>query len=119
MLGMWTRLQKKVGSEDPASLLDQVYLGCTQRAARTNQRIVEKNRTLFESLVSAGIEMRNPARRKLQRTLLPRPTTWKLMRKSVSNKIAGEQVRRSSNFRKSDTLCVKPFVGARRHWAAD
>ena len=55
MVGMWTRLQKKVGSEDPASLLDQVYLGCTQRAARTNQRIDEKNRTLFESVVFAGI----------------------------------------------------------------
>ena len=54
MVGVWTRLQKKVGSEDPASLLDQVYLGCTQRAARRNPRIVE-NRTSFESVVFAGI----------------------------------------------------------------
>ena len=52
---MWTRLQKKVGSEDPASVLDQVDLGCTRRAARRNPRIDEKNRTLFEFVVSAGI----------------------------------------------------------------
>ena len=60
--------------------------------------------------------MRHPARSKFQRTLRPRPTTWKLMRKSVSNIIAGEQWRVTE---KSDTLCVKPIVGARRHWAAD
>ena len=105
MVGMWTRLQNKVGSEDPASLLDKLYLGCTQRAARTNQRIVEKNRTSFESVVSAGI-MRFLARSKLQRTLRLRPTTWNLMRKSVSNIIEGEQRRKSSNYRKSLTPCV-------------
>ena len=61
MVGMRTRLQKKVGSEDPASLLDQVYLGCTQRAARTNQRIVA-SRTSFESVVSAGIANVQPGK---------------------------------------------------------
>ena len=61
MVGTWTRLQNKVGSEDPASLLDQVYLGCTQRAAWTNQRIVA-SRTSFESVVSAGIANVQPGK---------------------------------------------------------
>ena len=35
---MWASLEKKVDLEDPTSLLDQVYLGCTHQPAQVNNR---------------------------------------------------------------------------------
>ena len=34
-------------------LLDQVYLGCSQRECKPNQKIFRKNKKLFESLILA------------------------------------------------------------------
>ena len=36
MPNMWAKLQMKVDLDDPVSFSDQVYLGCTQRAAQVN-----------------------------------------------------------------------------------
>ena len=49
----WKVLMKHVDLGEPASLLDHVYLGCTQRECKTNEDIVEKYRNLFESRISA------------------------------------------------------------------
>ena len=40
-----TKLRKHVGLEEPTPLLDQVYLGCTQRECKTNKMIVQENRS--------------------------------------------------------------------------
>ena len=40
--------------EEPTTLLDQVYLGCTQRECKQNMKIVQENKDLLESLISAG-----------------------------------------------------------------
>ena len=45
-----TIVKKTVDLEDPTSLLDQVYRGCTQRAAQVNNRIgLDKTETVLEA----------------------------------------------------------------------
>ena len=51
---MWAKVQKKVDLEDPVSLLDLVYLGCTQRAAQGNTRIVMEKQKLLSKNVEIG-----------------------------------------------------------------
>ena len=47
---MWAILQKKTDLEDQVSFIDQVYLGCTQRAAQVNNSIVvEKTEIVLEA----------------------------------------------------------------------
>ena len=50
---MWKILNKEVDLGEPTSLLDHVYLGCTQRQCQTNKDIVDNYRTMFESRISA------------------------------------------------------------------
>ena len=51
---MWILLNKEVDLGEPTSLLDHVYLGCTQRQCKTSKDIVDNYRTMFESRISAG-----------------------------------------------------------------
>ena len=47
---MWAILPKKIDLEDPVSFIDQVYLGCTRRAAQVNNSIVvEKTEIVLEA----------------------------------------------------------------------
>ena len=50
----WKFLMKDVDLEEPTSLLDHVYLGCTQRECQISKDIVEIYRSMFESRISAG-----------------------------------------------------------------
>ena len=50
---MWKVLNKEVDLEEPTSVLDHVYLGCTQRQCEISQDIVDNYRTMFESRISA------------------------------------------------------------------
>ena len=54
MSSMWKKLMKLVDLGEPASFLDLVYLGCTQRECKPNESIVEEKREMFESRISAG-----------------------------------------------------------------
>ena len=45
---------KQVDLGEPRSLLDQEYLGCTQRECKPNLKIVQTRKDLLESLISAG-----------------------------------------------------------------
>ena len=45
-------LQTQVDLEDPVSLLDQVNLECTQRAAQVNNTIVIETQRLLAKLIS-------------------------------------------------------------------
>ena len=50
---MWQILNKEVDLGEPTSFLDHVYLGCTQRQRKISKDIVDNDRTMFESRISA------------------------------------------------------------------
>ena len=45
-----------VDQDEPTSFLDHVhvYLGCTQRECKPNEIIIDKDRKMFDSHISAG-----------------------------------------------------------------
>ena len=45
---------KNVDTEEPTSFLDHVYLGCTQRECKPNEKIIGQYNKMFESRISAG-----------------------------------------------------------------
>ena len=45
---------KNVDIDEPISLLDHVYMGCTQRECEPNETIIEQYKHMFESRISAG-----------------------------------------------------------------
>ena len=51
---MWKELNKEVDLGEPTCFLDHVYLGCIQRQCEISKDIVDNNRTMFESRISAG-----------------------------------------------------------------
>ena len=50
---MWKVLNKEVDLGEPTSFLDHVYVACTQRQCEMSSDIVDNNRTMFESRISA------------------------------------------------------------------
>ena len=50
---MWKILNKEVDLGEPTSLLDHVYLGCTQRKFEISKEKLDNYRTKFESRISA------------------------------------------------------------------
>ena len=50
---MWAKLMSKADLEEPTQIIDQVYLGCTQRESETNKRIVTEKSDLLHKLVSS------------------------------------------------------------------
>ena len=54
---MWAILRKKIDLEDQVSFIDQVYLGCTQRAAQVNNSFV-KGQKLFSKLISTNADVK-------------------------------------------------------------
>ena len=57
---MWKKLMKDVGIEEPTSFLDHVYLGCTQRECKPNEKIIGQYNKMFESRISAGATEKLP-----------------------------------------------------------
>ena len=57
---MWKLLNKEVDLGEPTSFLDHVYLGCTQRPCKISKDIVDNDRTMFESRISAGTTEKLP-----------------------------------------------------------
>ena len=57
---MWKLLNKEVDLGEPTSFLDHVYLGCTQRLCEIRKDIVDNDRTMFESRISAGATEKLP-----------------------------------------------------------
>ena len=51
---MWKVPNKEVDLGEPTSILDHVYLGCTQRQCQISKDMVDNYRTMFESRISAG-----------------------------------------------------------------
>ena len=57
---MWDVLDKEVDLGEPTSVLDHVYLGCTQRQCEISKDIVDSYRAMFESRTSAGATEKLP-----------------------------------------------------------
>ena len=80
---MWKALNREVDLGEPASFLDHVYLGCTQRQCQTSKDIVDNSRTMFESRISAGATEKYHARKIF--VFLRGPAIWKVMPRNVWN----------------------------------
>ena len=93
---MWNVLNKEVDLGEPTSFLDHVYLGCTQRQCEISKDIVDSYRTMFESRISAGTQLKNYHARKIC-VFLRGPTIWKVMPRNVWNDIVSWQTRRLNN----------------------
>ena len=55
---MREQLQSNVDLDDPVSFTDQVYLGCTQRAAQVNNNIVMEKQQLLSKLISTCTDVK-------------------------------------------------------------
>ena len=51
---------KNVDVGEPTSFLDRVYLGCTQRECKPNEKTIEQYTKIFESRISAGATEKLP-----------------------------------------------------------
>ena len=51
---------KNVDIDEPTSFFDHVYLGCTQRACKPYETIIEQDTKMFESRISAGATEKIP-----------------------------------------------------------
>ena len=88
---MWKLLNKEVDLGEPTSILDHLYLGCTERQCEVSKDIVDNYRTMFESRISAG-DWKNYHSLKII-VFLHGLMTWLVMQRSVWNDIfrTGEQ----------------------------
>ena len=57
---MWKVLNKEVDLGEPTSFFDDVYLECTHRQCEISKDIVNNDRTMFESRISAGATEKLP-----------------------------------------------------------
>ncbi len=57
---MWKKLMNDVDIEEPTSFLDHVYLRCTQRECKPNEKIIGQYNKMFESSISAGATEKLP-----------------------------------------------------------
>ena len=51
---------KNVDIDEPTSFFDHVDLGCTQRACKPNETVIEQDTKMFESRISAGATNKKP-----------------------------------------------------------
>ena len=89
-------LNKEVDLGEPTSFLDHVYLGCTERQSEISKDIVDNDRTMFESRISAGVTEKLPFSWKIF-VFLRGPTIWRIMPRNVWNDIVSWQTRRLNN----------------------
>ena len=78
--------------EEPTSFLDHVYLGCTQRESKPNEKIIEQHSKMFESRISAGSTEKLPGWDKLR----AEASAWSYDMEGIAN----WQTKRRSNFSK-------------------
>ena len=79
---MWQVLTKDVDLGEPTSFLDHVYLGCSQRECQTSKDIVDNDRSMFESRVSAGAIEKLPVSEKSDADI----SSWSYDREGHANK---------------------------------
>ena len=63
---MWKVVKKEVDLGEPTSFLDHVYLVCTQRQCEISKDVVDNDRIMFESRISAGATEKLPCSENLR-----------------------------------------------------
>ena len=91
---MWKKLMKDVDIEEPTSFLDHVFLGCTRRECKPNEKIIGQYK-MFESRISAGATEKLPGWHKHREKLQRGHTTWKDMLENAWNRIANWQTKKT------------------------
>ena len=97
---MWTALNKEVDLGEPTSFFDHVYLGCTQRQCEISKDIVDNDRTMFESRISAGATEKLPCSENL------RISSW--------NDIVNWQTRRLNNSTKYQLFALTTIISKKK-----
>ena len=87
---------KDVDIEEPTSFLDHLYLGCTQRGCKPNEKIFGQYNKMSEYRISAGATEKLPGWDKPRAKTSACPTTWKDMLEKSWNGIANWQTRKQS-----------------------
>ena len=96
---MWATLQKQIHLDDSVFVFNQVYLGCTHRAAQVNNRNVMGTAEIWSRNWSAQAQMSQP-KRKIPKTSQLGATTCKVGLKRVLNVKANWCARRVTNYTK-------------------
>ena len=101
---MWKVLNQEVDLAEATSFLGHVCLGCTQRQCQVSKDVVDNNRTMFESRISAGEVEKLPFPQIF--VFLHGLMTWLVMQRSVWNDIVSWPTRRAQQLYKVSTLCI-------------
>ena len=112
---MWKVLNKEVDLGEPTSLLDHVYLGCTQRQREISKDIVDNYRIMFESRISAGGTEKNYDARKIW-VFLHGLMIWKVMPRNVWNDFVSWQTRRLNNSTKYQLHALTTIISKKKNW---
>ena len=105
-----------VDIEEPTSFLEHVYLGCTQRECKPNEKIIGQYNKMFESRISAEATENYQDGTNLEQKLQGGPTTWKDMLENVWNGIANRQTRRQSNYTRFLVLAWTITKSKKKNW---
>ena len=76
---LWKKLMKDVDIEEQTLFLDHVYLGCTQRECKPNDKFIGQYNKMFESCISAGVIGNYQDGTNLVQKVQRGPATWKEM----------------------------------------
>ena len=101
---MWKVHNKEVDLGEPTSFLDVENLGCIQRQCEISKDVVDNDRTMFESRISAG-GLKNYHARKIF-VILRGPTTWKVMPKKRVERYCELANKTTQQLYKVSTPCI-------------
>ena len=103
---MWKVLLKEIDLGEPTSFLDHVYFVCTQRECETSKDVVDNDKHMFESRISAGATEKLLRSKRLDANIsLHGLMTWKVMQRNAWNDIASWRTEQLNSCTKSQHLC--------------
>ena len=115
---MWLpcgKFMKLVDLGELTSILDHVYLGCTQRECKPNETIIDEYRKMFESRISAAATQKCQGGRHLTQNRLRGLATWKNMLRSALKDIANWRTKRQSSYTESQVFAWMIIISRKRN----
>ena len=100
MAPMWKKLMINVHLDEPASFVDHVFWGCTQRERKPNEVIIKQCTQMLESRVSAGATEMLPGWENFTQKPRRGPTTLKDMLGGASRDTVNWQTKKWTSFTK-------------------
>ena len=111
---MWKLLKKEVDLGEPTSVLDHVYLGCTQRQCEISKNTVDSYRTMFESRISAGGTVNYHSLKIL--VFLHGFMKWKVLLRNVWSDLLSWQTRRLNDSAKCLLFASMTTTTKKKKW---